>query len=88
MRNLFVALICIFLFGSCQKEEPVEKHTLQLEYVDYSTREVLMYDETLHKDVEIYFDEDVFRMTFIEMLHVESGAEFTLYYSGGNYYSL
>ena len=88
MRNLFIVSLCLFLLSSCQKEEPVEKHTLRLEYVDYSTREVLMYDETLSKDVEIYFDEDILKMTSIEMLHVASGAEFVFYYSGGNYYSL
>jgi len=91
MKRLILLLMVIpFLFTGCQSvnEEPIEKHTLQLEYVDYTTRYVCMYDETMHKNVLIYYDQHVFKISLIDLLHTSSGAEFMLYYSGGNYYSI
>ena len=86
MSKLFTITIFSILLLSCQKELEVTKIELRLEYVDFYTKEVYMKDTKTMIGRVIKYDENLFQMTFVQLLQLRGHPVFTFYECDGLLY--
>lgn len=84
--KLLIISIFLILTFSCQKELEVTKIELRLEYVDFYTKEVYMKDTKTMIGRVIKYDENLFQMTFVQLLQLRGHPIFTFYECDGLLY--
>ena len=84
--KLLIISIFLILTFSCQKELEVTKIELRLEYVDFYTKEVYMKDTKTMIGRVIKYDENLFQMTFVQLLQLRGHPIFTFYECDGILY--
>ena len=84
--KLLIISIFLILTFSCQKELEVTKLELRLEYIDFYTKEVYMKDVKTLQGRVICYDENLFQMTFVELLQLRGYPIFTFYECEGLLY--
>ena len=84
--KLLIISIFLILTFSCQKELEVTKIELRLEYVDFYTKEVYMKDTKTMIGRVIKYDENLFQMTFVQLLQLRGYPIFTFYECEGLLY--
>lgn len=84
-KLLTITIISILLL-SCQKELEVIKIKLRLEYIDFYTKEVYMKDTKTMIGRIIKYDENIFQMTFVQLLQLKGHPIFTFYECDGLLY--